>query len=98
MIEAFYTFSFGVQWLYWLMNVMTFCVYVWDKRKALLVQKRIPEVVLLLLAFVGGALGALCAMLMFRHKVRKPKFYVTVPILLLIQLVCYGILCWSGIL
>lgn len=97
MTEDFY-FSTGFQWIFWLVNVLTFCIYAWDKRKAMYKQRRIPEVVLLLLAFLGGALGAICAMLLFRHKVKNPKFYITIPILLVLQLAGYGVMCWTGIL
>lgn len=92
------SFSIGTQWLFWMLNVLTFCVFAWDKRKAIYSQRRIPENVLLLLSFLGGSVGALCAMLLFRHKTKNPKFYITIPILLIIQLVIYGILCWLGVL
>ena len=36
---------------------------------------------LLLLTLAGGSLGALAAMLMFRHKTKKAKFVVGVPVM-----------------
>lgn len=100
MISSFFphTDSALIQWIFWMVNVITFFVYAWDKRKAIYHQSRIPEVVLLLLAFIGGSVGAMCAMFFFRHKIKNPKFYITVPILLIIQLAIYGYLCWVGIL
>ena len=98
MIEEYYYFSVGFQWIFWIINVVTFCTYAWDKRKAILGYKRIPEIVLLLLAFIGGAIGALCGMWLFRHKVKNPQFYITIPILLIIQLLGYGYMCWDNIL
>ncbi len=85
------------QWIFWLFNFMTFCIYAWDKRKALLEQRRIPEAILIILAFLGGGLGALCAMFLFNHKLRKPLFYVTVPLLTLLQLGVYAYFCWIGV-
>lgn len=93
-----YLISVGFQWIFWLWNVLTFFIYAWDKRRAIYHGKRIPEIVLLLLAFLGGSVGALSAMLLFRHKTRNPKFYITVPILLILQLLAYGYLCWKGII
>lgn len=79
-------------WLYWMVNTLTFFLYAWDKRRAIFNKRRIPEAVLLTTAAVGGALGAFCAMLLFRHKIRKASFYITVPILLLLQLGVYAYL------
>lgn len=98
MSNDMYYASIGFQWIYWLINVLAFFIYAWDKRRAIFHQRRIPEVVLLLLAFIGGSLGSLCAMLLFKHKTKNPKFYITIPILLVIQLIVYGYLCWAEIL
>ncbi len=69
-------------------NILTFIMYAYDKHLATYNKFRIPEAVLLLFAFLGGAFGALCAMLLFRHKTRKPLFYITVPIFLILQIAC----------
>lgn len=65
----------------WLMSLATFAVYGYDKHRAYYGKFRVPEAVLLLMAVCGGAFGALMGMLMFRHKIRKPLFYITVPLL-----------------
>ena len=46
---------------------------------------RIPELCLLLLTGLGGAIGSGGAMLLFRHKTRKPSFLFTVALCLVIQ-------------
>ncbi len=58
-----------------------------DKRKAVRRRWRIPESVLLTVAAVGGAMGAFCGMMAFRHKTRHPRFAVGLPIILIIQVV-----------
>ncbi|MEE3485446.1 MAG: DUF1294 domain-containing protein [Bacteroidales bacterium] len=69
-----------------LLNVITFIVYAWDKRKAKKNSWRTPESTLLLLAVVGGSVGALLAMYMLRHKTQHKKFYIGVPVILVAQI------------
>jgi uncharacterized membrane protein YsdA (DUF1294 family) len=57
-----------------LVNVMTFCLYWWDKEAARAGQWRVPEARLLQAALVGGSLGALAAQRLLRHKTRKEPF------------------------
>ena len=57
-----------------------------DKYFAVRHRRRIPEATLLTLAALGGAGGALLGMVLAHHKTRKPKFYITVPLLLALQI------------
>lgn len=54
-----------------------------DKHAARHGRRRTPEATLLWIAAFGGALGMLLTMYAVRHKTRKPKFAVGVPLLLL---------------
>ena len=58
------------------LNALTWAVYRWDKRQARRGARRIPERTLLLLAWIGGWLGALLAVYGHRqrHKAQKPRF------------------------
>ena len=69
-----------------IMNLLTFLLYGIDKRSARYDLRRIPEKVLLGIAAIGGSLGAFAGMRLFRHKTRKAKFYLGVPILLFLQI------------
>jgi uncharacterized membrane protein YsdA (DUF1294 family) len=62
-----------VSWLIGI-NVVTFLTYGYDKRIAGSHRTRVPEKVLLLLAFIGGTIGALLGMYLFHHKTAKASF------------------------
>ena len=69
-----------------LVNIVAFAAYGIDKRKAQKGRWRIPESTLLLLAFFGGAIGALMGMRVFHHKTKHWKFKILVPLFLVLQL------------
>ena len=69
-----------------LMNLIAFALYGIDKRRAKQGAWRISEYTLLLVALLGGSLGALLGMRYFRHKTRHRKFRYGVPLILLLQL------------
>jgi uncharacterized membrane protein YsdA (DUF1294 family) len=60
--------------IFLLFNVVTFCVYWWDKEAARDGHWRVSEARLLQLAFFGGSLGAFAAQRLLRHKTRKEPF------------------------
>ena len=66
-------------------NIAAFAAYGIDKNKAEKHKWRIPEAALLLLAAIGGTIGALAGMLVFHHKTNKPKFVIGLPVILLLQ-------------
>ena len=67
-------------------NLAAFILLAADKARARRHSRRIPERTLLLLAGLGGSIGALFAMRLYRHKTKKNKFRFGVPLLLLGQL------------
>lgn len=66
-------------------NFITFLLYGDDKSRARRHAWRIPEKVLMGAAVIGGSIGALLGMSIFHHKTRKPKFYIGIPLILLIE-------------
>lgn len=68
-----------------MVNAITFLMYGMDKWRARKGKRRISERCLLGLAAIGGSVGAYVSMYFFRHKTKKPKFYLGVPILFLLQ-------------
>jgi uncharacterized membrane protein YsdA (DUF1294 family) len=67
-------------------NVITCITYGIDKWKAKHNKWRIPEATLLILAGIGGSIGALLAMKLLHHKTLHKKFYIGVPGILLLQI------------
>lgn len=72
---------------FFVINVSAFAANGLDKFKARRGTWRIPEKTLLLLAVVGGSIGALGGMYLFRHKTRKRKFSLGVPLIFIIQVI-----------
>ena len=71
-------------------NLLTFLIFRVDKRKARKGKWRIPEDTLIWLSIVGGSVGALLGMYLFRHKTQKRKFTLGIPAILIAQ----AILAW----
>ena len=67
-------------------NVVAFIVYGIDKYKAKKAKWRIPEATLLLLAVLGGSIGAWMGMKVWHHKTMHKKFKYGIPAILLIQI------------
>lgn len=74
-------------YLYYLavINLATLLIFGIDKLKSVRGKYRISEKTLLILCLLGGALGGLIAMILFNHKTRKAKFFVIVPLLVIVH-------------
>lgn len=70
-------------------NFITVIAFGVDKIAALEDKTRIRIVTLLGLAFIGGSIGGLIAMFVFRHKIRKDYFMVGVPLIIVMQIVVF---------
>ena len=81
-------------WLIYLeaVNLLTLAVFGLDKRRARVHRERIPEAALLGLAALGGSIGALAGMFLFRHKIRKRKFTLGVPLILVGEIALFLLL------
>lgn len=72
---------------YFIINIIAFLLYGMDKWKAKLGAWRIPEKTLLGVALLGGGLGALLGMQLFRHKTRHLSFRILVPLFLILHII-----------
>ena len=80
-----------------LINAAAFVLMLVDKEKARHHRWRISERTLVGSAILGGSLGALAGMYLFRHKTRHEKFVLGIPAILAAQLIlCFWILSKIG--
>ena len=70
-----------------IINIVTLIAYAIDKINACEGRSRIRIVTLLGLAFIGGSIGAIAAMYLFRHKTRQDYFAVGVPLIIITQVI-----------
>lgn len=68
-----------------LINLITFVVYGVDKSLAIKHKWRISEATLIMLAVIGGSIGAFLGMQVFRHKTKHMKFVIGVPVIIVLQ-------------
>ncbi len=78
-------------------NLVSFIVMGIDKKKAQKRAWRIPESTLFVLAIIGGSIGSVIGMQLFRHKTRHWYFVYGMPAILILQILLVLILLFSPI-
>lgn len=68
-------------------NLLGFALMGIDKRKAVKHLWRIPEAVLFIVAVIGGSVGCIFGMQIFRHKTRYWNFVYGMPAILILQII-----------
>jgi uncharacterized membrane protein YsdA (DUF1294 family) len=76
--------------VYALASLLTLIVFGVDKARARRGERRVPERTLHLLELCCGWPGALVAMQLFRHKRRKPRYWVVTALIALSHLALLG--------
>lgn len=76
--------------LVFVMSVVTFVAYGWDKRQAIDGGRRVPERNLHILEFLGGWPGALMGQRHFRHKAKKVSFLIVFWFVVVLHVVVVG--------
>lgn len=75
-----------------MINIIAFLAMWIDKRKAEKGKWRTKESTLLILALMGGSIGALIGMYVWHHKTQKARFFVGIPMMLIMHIliaVCF---------
>ena len=78
-------------------NLISFITMGVDKSKARKRSWRIPESTLFVLALIGGSIGSIVGMHLFRHKTKHWYFLYGMPAILIIQILIVIILATSPI-
>ena len=78
-----------------IINITAFAAYAMDKGRSKRHMWRVPEATLLMLAALGGSAGAFIAMHFLHHKTKHPRFYLGVPVLLLIHIALCTYIFWK---
>lgn len=75
--------------LYYLLiiNAVGFLLMHTDKQKAIKNRWRIPEKVLIGTAVIGGSVGCIAGMRLFRHKTKHIAFWLGLPLILCLQII-----------
>ena len=69
-----------------LINIITFVVMGIDKKKAKFGKWRISESALFTLVLLGGGIGGIAGMYVFRHKTKKMRFVIGFPAILIFEI------------
>ena len=72
-----------------LINALGLILMLADKRKAQKNRWRIPEKTLLSVALLGGSIGTIAGMRLFRHKTKHPTFSIGLPVILAVQIIAF---------
>lgn len=75
-----------------IINALGFLLMLIDKQKAKRKKWRISEATLIWTAALGGSVGSLCGMHIFRHKTLHKKFTLGIPAILIGQLLLAGVI------
>lgn len=80
-------FSFEFMSIYLVsINLISFLTMYIDKKKAQKGKWRISEWTLFMLVILGGGIGGIAGMKVFRHKTKKAKFYIGFPAIIILQI------------
>lgn len=75
-----------------IINIIGFFSMLIDKRRAIKNKWRIPEKTLFLIAVIGGSVGSIAGMRLFRHKTKHWYFAYGMPAILIVQIVIISLL------
>ena len=76
-------------------NLVGFIQMYADKRRAKKDRWRIPEKQLFLVALIGGSVGSILGMQVFRHKTKHKSFVIGMPAILILQIVVVAVIRYS---
>ena len=79
-------------------NIIGFALFGIDKRRAVRHAWRIPERTLFFIAIIGGSIGCILGMQVFRHKTKHIKFVIGMPVILVVQILLAAVVHMKGLI
>ena len=79
------------------LNILGLALMGIDKWKARKGAFRIPEATLFIIAIIGGSIGSILGLYLFRHKTRHWYFVYGMPAILILQLLAFYLLTHSSL-
>lgn len=76
-----------------IVNIVGFAMMGIDKKKAIRGAWRIPEASLFMVALIGGSIGSILGMQIFRHKTKHWYFKYGMPVILILQIAIVIFIC-----
>ena len=80
-----------------IVSIISVIVTAMDKIRAINSGRRIPEILLFLLAALGGSTMMLVMMRLIRHKTKHKKFMIGIPIIIVLQAIAIYCLAQMGV-
>ena len=81
-----------------IINIIGFFIMWLDKRKAKKSAWRISEQALFYITLLGGGIGTIAGMYIFRHKTKKLRFTIGFPVILISEIILAGYLIFKYII
>lgn len=72
-----------------IINILSLVLMILDKILAIKKKQRISEFHLLTITIFGGSIGTIIGMILAKHKIRKLKFILLVPLSLILHIFIY---------
>lgn len=81
-----------------IVNAFGFIMSAVDKSAARKHKWRVPEKNLFAVSLLGGAVGTLMSMLIFRHKTKHKRFMIGIPLIISAQIFLFAFLILKGVI
>lgn len=72
---------------YIFINVYAFILIWIDKYRSRNRKFRVRELIFFVVSIIGGALGSVMGMTVFRHKTQKESFYIGIPLIFILNII-----------
>ncbi|WP_082691271.1 DUF1294 domain-containing protein [Paenibacillus rubinfantis] len=72
-----------------ILNIIGLLIMWYDKSQAVVSGRRVPEKRIFFICLLGGSFGVWIGMRLFRHKTKHYRFVFGVPLILILNMICF---------